>query len=150
MKNINDPHVKSEIISRIKKLEPTAKGLWGKMNVHQAVCHLSDQMRDLHGMRPVQYEGNFITRWIVRPLISRLSKWPEGAFPASPKYDQQKEGTAPVIFEKDKEELLRLFDKLRLDEEKLLMHPAFGKLNAHQYARIVYQHFDHHLRQFGV
>jgi hypothetical protein len=150
MKNINDPVVKTEIASRIKKLEPTAKGLWGKMNVHQAVCHLSDQMKDLHGIRPVKYEGNFILRWVVRPLISRLSKWPRAVFPASSAYDQQKQGTTPVSFEKDKQELLQLFDQLRLDKTDLPQHPAFGKLSAGQYGRIVYQHFDHHLRQFGV
>jgi hypothetical protein len=150
MKTVTDPAIRSEIISRIKKLGAGNKANWGKMNVHQAVCHLSDQMKDLHGIRPVKYQGNIILRWIVRPVISRLSKWPTGVFPASPDYDQQKKGTAPVSFEKDKEELLKLFDQLQLDKAELPLHPAFGRLTAEQYARIIYQHFDHHLRQFGV
>jgi hypothetical protein len=54
MKTVTDPAIRSEIISRIKKLGAGNKANWGKMNVHQAVCHLSDQMKDLHGIRPVQ------------------------------------------------------------------------------------------------
>lgn len=150
MKTITNPEVKNEIISRIKKLVPESKAGWGKMNAHQAVCHLSDQMRDLYGIRPVKYEGNFFMHWVVRPVLSRLPKWPGGVFPAAADYDQQKKGTAPVSFEKDKEELLKFFDGLRLDKMELPFHPAFGKLNTEQYARIIYQHFDHHLRQFGV
>ncbi|WP_424351099.1 DUF1569 domain-containing protein [Lutimonas sp.] len=29
------------------------------------------------------------------------------------------------------------------------MHPFFGELNREEWARLVYKHLDHHLKQFG-
>ena len=41
MKNLFDPNVKEDILSRIDKLEPGSKALWGKMNVNQGLRHMS-------------------------------------------------------------------------------------------------------------
>jgi hypothetical protein len=29
-------------------------------------------------------------------------------------------------------------------------HPAFGAISGKDYGTLIYRHFDHHLRQFGV
>ena len=41
MKNLFDPEVKDEILSRIEKLTPDSKTGWGNMNVNQALRHMS-------------------------------------------------------------------------------------------------------------
>ena len=152
MKNISNRENKKEIIERIKKVNPSSRALWGKMNAHQAICHLSDQLRDLHGTRPVKYQGNIFLRLVLRPILSNLQNWPKAVFPAAKEYSQQLNGTKPGEFERDKNELLQLMEKLDLADvsKPIPLHPAFGKLSHQQYARIVYQHFDHHLKQFGA
>lgn len=152
MRTVAEADVKKELLDRINKLFPESKGLWGKMNVHQMICHLSDQLRDLDGSRPVKYEGNFITKHAIRHLLARFENWPKGVFPAASDYDQLKNGTPPKDFSSDKKILAEMLGSLDLTDEKreLPMHPAFGKLTHKQYARIVYLHFNHHLKQFGV
>jgi len=152
MKDVRDIAAKNELLERIKKLTPETKALWGKMNVSQMICHLTDQLKDLNGTRPVKYKGNFILKFIVRPIVSRISNWPKAVFPAAKEYDQLKEGTKPTDFENDRQELLNLFKQLNLNDtvKPIPFHPSFGKLSHKQYARIVYKHFDHHLKQFGV
>ncbi|MGZ3867281.1 MAG: DUF1569 domain-containing protein [Bacteroidia bacterium] len=151
MKTVNQQEVKMELLGRIKKISPASLALWGKMNAHQVICHLTDQLRDLEGERPVKYRGNPVLKFIVRPLLSRIENWPKAIFPAAPDYDQLKNGTRPTDFETDKQKLLQMFAELDMSEaKKLPLHPAFGKLTNEQYARIVYKHFDHHLKQFGV
>ena len=152
MKTVCDTDAKAELLERINKLTPEAKALWGKMNVNQMICHLTDQLRDLNGTRPVKYRGNPVLKFIVRPILSRIANWPKAVFPASVDYDQLKNGTKPTTFEKDKAELINLFMQLDMNKTDIELppHPAFGKLSRKQYARIVYKHFDHHLKQFGV
>jgi hypothetical protein len=152
MKTVCEAGVKKELLDRIEKLTNSKKGFWGKMNVHKMVCHLTDQLRDLDGSRPVKYEGNLITRHALRHILSRFENWPKGVFPSASDYDQLKNGTKPIDFSMDKQTLIRMLEKLDLSDEKkkLPIHPAFGELTHKQYARIVYLHFNHHLKQFGV
>ena len=152
MKTVCDVEAKTELLERIHKLTPATKAHWGKMNVGQMICHLTDQLRDLNGTRPVKYRGNPVLKFVVRPILSKISNWPKAIFPASADYDQLKNGTKPTNFEKDKAELINLFQQLDMNnaEIELPLHPAFGKLSCQQYAGIVYKHFDHHLKQFGV
>jgi hypothetical protein len=152
MKNACDAAVKDALRQRIQTLSPAASAGWGRMNVHQVVCHLTDQMRDMLGIRPVQFVGNGFLRHVVRPAISLLPAWPKGKFPTAPAYDQLKGGTTPSVFERDRAELLELFGRLDIGDRSRALppHPAFGKLTHRQYGRIVYQHFNHHLTQFGA
>ena len=151
-KNVCIENDKTEILARLEKLHTSAQRKWGKMNVHQAVCHLTDQLRDLDGTRPVAYEGNPFFRYVLRPVISRLNTWPKAKFPTASGYDQMRSGTAPVDFEQDKNVLITKFREFNFSatDKPLPPHPAFGNLSHQQYGRIVYQHFDHHLRQFGL
>jgi hypothetical protein len=39
MKNLFEPDMANDIVSRINKLQPSARQLWGKMNVSQMLAH---------------------------------------------------------------------------------------------------------------
>jgi hypothetical protein len=41
---------KEEIIARLQGIRPTSLRLWGKMSVHQMVCHLSDGFKMYMGL----------------------------------------------------------------------------------------------------
>src|ERR1041384_2824616 len=98
MKTILDNKVREELAVRIERIAADAKAHWGRMNVHQMICHLTDQLRDLDGSRPVNYQGNPVTRHVLRHLLQKIENWPKGVFPSNSDYDQLKGGTRPVDF----------------------------------------------------
>lgn len=152
MKNMIDPQVKAELLARIEQLTPLDPRQWGKMNVQQMICHLSDQLRDMQGIRPVPYQGSPFMRYIAKPVaFYLLPSWPKGALPTAPAYDPLLKGTQPTTFEADKAEFIRLFQLLDLTDNRLQLgpHPAFGPLTHKEYGHLIYRHFDHHLRQFA-
>ncbi|WP_058302737.1 DinB family protein [Gorillibacterium timonense] len=148
MKRLNDPEVRGEIRARIERLAPDSARRFGKMTVGQMLCHLSDQLRDVAGIRPVPGKRSFFMERAAKPVaFYLLPRWPGGFLPTAPEFDAMRAGTKPSAFLQDKEELLALFDSLTISEGE---HPAFGPLSAREYGRLLYKHFDHHLRQFGV
>ncbi len=48
-KNLLQPEVKEEIISRISKLTPQTQRQWGKMNVNQMLYHTSAGLKIAYG-----------------------------------------------------------------------------------------------------
>ena len=63
MKNLFDPSAKNEILSRIDKLKPDSKALWGKMNVNHVFIHMTLGF-DVS-------TGNFI---VIRQITSHAQK----------------------------------------------------------------------------
>ncbi len=56
-------------------------------------------------------------------------------------------------FEKTKKELLDTIKKYTsLNPENInnKLHPFFGKLTYEEWGVLIYKHFNHHLKQFGV
>ena len=41
-KTLSNPADQQEILLRLSRLSPHDKGLWGRMTVHEAVCHMQD------------------------------------------------------------------------------------------------------------
>jgi len=147
IKNLFDPEVKQEIISRIDQLTPQSKPLWGKMNVAQMLAHVQLPIGIAFGTH--QPKGSFLLRLIGPLFKSNLwngTPWKHG-LPTDPTFvvtGQEKE------FEKEKAALLALigrFSETALTGEK---HPVFGKMTKENWSRATWKHLDHHLKQFGV
>jgi hypothetical protein len=54
MKTLARDRDKAEILRRLATLTPASERRWGKMTVHQMVCHLADGFRMTSGERPVR------------------------------------------------------------------------------------------------
>ncbi len=147
IKNIFDPSVKQEIISRIHKLTPASQAAWGKMNVSQMLAHVGMPVGVALGLRTVK--GNWFMRLVLPLFKSTLyngTPYKQG-LPTDKSYvmtGQEKD------FAREKTELLGLLD--RFTEANIIdrPHPVFGKLTKDQWSRATWKHLDHHLRQFGV
>jgi hypothetical protein len=106
MKTLLNQKGKQEIIARLQAVRPTSPRLWGKMSVHQMVCHLTDGFRMYMGLKPVRpvpvpYPRSllkWIALWVPIP-------WPKG-FKTAPELDQRAGGTPPVEFDNDLRELM--------------------------------------------
>jgi len=145
----------AEVLQRIAALQPESAARWGRMSVHQMICHLSDGYRILTGERtakpiaPPRPLPRVVIKWIA--LYAPLD-WPKD-IATTPELDQTIGGTKPVEFARDVADLARLIEWVAgtgaasLDHQR---HPIFGPMSAAAWRRWAYLHADHHLRQFGV
>ena len=147
---ISEAH-KQNITSRIERLTPATKALWGQMTVTQMLTHMNDALRISMGMKEAIDKSNFFWNKIAFPVaVYVLPGFPKNAATAS-ELNQLKDGSKPRDFYTEAEFAKKMLDIFNEREEsKLKPHPMFGKLSKQQWADLLVKHFDHHLKQFGV
>ncbi len=148
MNSLADVSTHARLRARIEKLTPNAQRQWGKMTVHQMVCHLNDAFRMADGSRASNNVDNAVSRTLIRFVaLHTPMKWPPGA-KTMPEVDQQQGGTPPVEWDADLQDLLRRYDAFKAPDGH--RHPFFGMLSKDEWNTWAFRHIDHHLRQFGV
>lgn len=150
MKKLIDQACRYEIENRIAQLSPSDKGSWGKMSVHQMICHLMDSYNVALGEKNVSPATGFLQRTLIKSIALWVPiNWAKG-FPTRPEIEQGKGGTRPTEFDADKNalriSLQRFCDSL---PQPCPQHPIFGPMQSNDWYRWGYLHADHHLRQFG-
>jgi hypothetical protein len=152
LRTILDEGDASALFARIDRLEPARPRLWGRMNAHQAVCHLNDSLKATLGDRPIAPHRVGLKRKLLRFIGFTLPfPWPRGRVPTSRETDQLRDGTQPTVFSDDVAELKSLLARVRSSGARgLPRHYAWGDLSPAMLGRYVFRHVDHHLRQFGV
>ena len=151
MSTIFDKTVADALRSRIVNLTPDLSAQWGKMNVNQMMCHVTDGFQMATGERPIADRSNLLTRTLLKFVVVKLIKMPKDA-PTAPGLDQMKEGTKPGEFEDNRSDLIDALDRISdlPDDHVWAAHPVFGKMSQKDWGVLGYKHIDHHLRQFGV
>lgn len=151
MKNVLNKIYRDKLIERINSLSPEAKGLWGKMNSNQMMCHCYDQIRMSLGQIETQFIGSKMQEAILKHLVLFGMPIPKGKIETVKELKQGKGGTKPNVFEEDKQRLILLIENFgsSINKNPTYKHPAFGKMTKQQWGRLVYQHTDYHLSQFG-
>jgi hypothetical protein len=148
MSTLADASVRAALRDRLVCLTPSASRQWGRMTPHQMVCHLTDAFRMADGSRTPKQIDNIFTRNVVRFIALHTSlPWPKGV-KTLPEADQEKAGTPPVEWQKDFEELVRIFDAFAGRESH--PHPLFGPLRESEWNVWAFRHVNHHLTQFGL
>jgi hypothetical protein len=152
MRTLARPGDKAELLRRIRTVRPDSHCRWGKMNVHQMVCHLTDCFRMTTGDKAVRDASSLHQRTLVKwiALYAPL-RWPPG-LDTRPEVDQQAGGTTPADFASDIADLeaqVELVSALGRDFA-WPRHPIFGRMSRAAWLRWAYLHVDHHLRQFGA
>ena len=148
MPSIWNKSTRMTIMSRLAKLESDSKPDWGKLTASELLCHLADQLRVAKGC----WEVKLIFRgfWTRQPL-----KWLGIYVLPSPK---NLKGPAEMFVTKqstwqaDLQTLHDLLDDLvsRSPQAVWGKNPYFGKVTKNDWGVLIYRHFDHHLKQFGV
>jgi Protein of unknown function (DUF1569) len=151
MSTLFDPKNVETIKNRISSLSPTSQAEWGKMNVNQMMCHVTDGFKMATGERPIADRSNLFTRTLLKFVVVKLIKMPKDA-PTAPGLDQTKEGTKPGEFEDDRRNLIDALDRVTTmpPDHAWAAHPIFGRMSANDWAILGYKHIDHHLKQFGA
>ena len=118
------------------------------MNVHQMVCHCTDQLRLAIGT--IKPDKNYIKIDPKEIKILALAK----KTVQTPKGLGQTEGggTRPTTFENDKALLkAHLQEFINLSEDfEFAPHPYFGTFDKRRWSRLTIYHINHHLSQFNA
>ena len=137
------------LIERIGALRPDSPRRWGRMTPHQALCHLSDSTRATLGEWTKPPQRTPPLRGFIRFIAFNAPiRWPHGVRTAR-ELDQDRDGTKPVEFERDRAELVTLLRRLA-STDRLPPHPLWGPMSRGMTGRYVWRHVDHHMRQFGA
>lgn len=143
------PADRDALARRFAELEPGAQRQWGKMDAAQMLKHCSIALGDLLGNRPVKqlFLGKLVT-----PLI-RGQIFGEKPFRRNSPTDPIYVVSDPQDFETERARLATFIDRVvqrGIAKTDGMVHPFFGRLSGDQWGRLIYKHFDHHLRQFGL
>ena len=152
MKTLLDLAITAQILDRLSGLQPSARGLWGRMNANQMVCHLCDSFRIGLGEREASPVSSAVQRTLVKTIALRAPlPWPKDV-QTRPEADQEIGGTRPVNFANDMRELVEIIRRFagQYRERQFGVHPVFGAMSEWEWMRWGYLHTDHHLRQFGI
>ena len=144
--NISD---NKDIIARINILTPETKGGWGKMNVSQMLTHAQIPIRVAFGELTLKrtFVGYLLGR-IAKKKLSGERQWQKN-MPT----DKNFVVTEQKNFVEEKGRLISLVQRFTqtgpagISKE---IHPFFGKLTVDEWDRLMWNHLDHHLRQFGA
>jgi len=149
VKNLFEAYTTEEIISRIDKLQPNTQRQWGKMDAPQMMAHCSATLEVASGrvVLPRLFIGRILGPF-VRPVFTN-----EKPFSKNGPTDKHLLITDKRDFGQEQNQLkthVRQFHEG--GEAKCTKHPHsfFGPITPQEWARGMYKHLDHHLRQFGV
>lgn len=137
-----------ELADRLRRLDPRAQRLWGKMTCPQMLTHVNDQLRMSLGELPTAAKRLPVRYPPLKQLVVYVVPWPKGLPTAREliaRIDQSAWATEVTTFDA----LLNRFGALPASA-KWPEHPAFGRLSRRAWGVLSYRHVDHHLRQFGV
>ncbi len=140
----------AELISRIEKLTPETRPLWGKMDASKMLAHCNVTYEMIYENIHPKQNGfmKLILKLLVKPTVVTEKPY---------KHNSQ---TAPEFlitsdkdFNTEKARLIEYMNRtLALGEDYFegKESRSFGKLNTSEWNNMLYKHLDHHLSQFGV
>jgi hypothetical protein len=148
MTHLSEPTSAVDIITRIDKVKPESKPLWGKMDAAQMIAHCQAPIEAFFGEKQVKHSlmGKLFGKMARRKLFAD-KPWPKG-LPTAKEFVVTNH--RDLVAEKIKlMELIRRFNAEGKKKEPSI-HPFFGMMSTEEWSQLVYKHLDHHLQQFGV
>lgn len=148
MKSIYNPNDNQEIVHRISLLSADSKPLWGKMAVDQMCEHCLLASNVAFGKQKLKV--NFLMRFLGKAMKNKILN---STFKKESPTAKEFIVTDNFNLEEKKQELATQIN--RFSEEgtaciEVMDHPFWGKMSYEDWDKLMYNHIDHHLRQFGV
>ena len=150
MESLFEPTAVTEITNRMGRLRPDSAPQWGKMNVAQMLAHCSAAIGIAVGSvtPPRILLGRLLGPLAKRSLIGNGEPMPRNSMT-----EKSMLITDERDFMVEKQRLQESIDSFASGGTGICTkHPHFffGRLAPGEWAALMYQHLDHHLRQFGV
>jgi len=148
MKNLFEAATVEEVKGRLAQLKPDSERAWGKMNPAQALAHCSAAMEMAMGAKkpPRIFIGRLLGRFAKKSMIAK-----EKPMPRNVGTDKSLVVSDERDFGVETQRLSEFIDRFAAGgPAACTRHPHFffGPLTPVEWAALMYQHLDHHLRQF--
>ena len=149
MKDLFETSAVEEVKGRVAQLRPDSERLWGTMNAAQVMAHCSVLLEVAVGLRrlPRSLVGRVVGRFVKPTLLNeeplRRNMPTDKNFVVGGERDF-------VVEQQRLRELINRFATGGPDGCGKNPHSFFGPMTPTEWARMMYKHLDHHLRQFGV
>ena len=144
--------LRKEYVPLLSTIDPATPPAWGKMNLQQAIEHMSDSFRQANGKDP---KDCINPPEVVEKMQAFLMS--DKPFRENTPNVQMPEEPLPARFDNVDDSLGELqmeindfFDAFDQDKHRLITNPFFGDLDFEKWVRLLHKHAVHHLRQFGV
>jgi hypothetical protein len=150
MKNLFDASSFAELKERIGALRADSPRQWGKMTAAQAMAHCASAMETATGDQ--QPPRLFIGR-VLGPLVKRKAIHSDDPMRRNAPTDPRLVVADDRSLEREQHRLIGLMERFNAGgAARCTTHPHsfFGPLTPEEWARLMYKHIDHHLRQFGA
>lgn len=148
MKNILDQVPREEMLSRVEKLTPETKALWGKMNVNQAMRHMTYAFQIATGEMPIAPKKLPLPKFLMRYVLLNF-KPPKARAQTFVEVDMIRNGINPTDFAGEQNALKEAIKNF--SEKTMLPKTPMGiPFSKKDWGTLNYNHTDHHLRQFGA
>ena len=135
------------IYNRTFYIKQGAQRVWGEMNLVQMLNHLKVSTGSAINLYQLKDESSFLWRTIIKFVVLRvLKKLPKNAKAAE---GFKIEMNNVLDFETERRQALCVLKKAYSSTNNTFLHPLFGQMTRTEWGRLVYRHFDHHLRQFN-
>jgi hypothetical protein len=148
MKNLFEATAVEEVKERMALLRPDSERQWGIMNPAQTLAHCSAAMEMALGDRtpPRILIGRLLGRFAKKSMILN-----EKPMPRNVGTDKSLVVSDTRDFVMERQRLREFIDRFAAGGPRACTsHPHFffGPLTPEEWAALMYQHLDHHLRQF--
>ena len=148
MKNLFEAATVEEVKERMAQLRPDSERVWGKMNPAQALAHCSAAMAVGEKVPPRILIGRLLGRLAKKSMIVN-----EKPMPRNSATDKSLVVRDERDFVVERQRLREFIDRFAAGGPGVCTkHPHFffGPLTPVEWAALMYQHLDHHFRQFRV
>lgn len=149
MQNLYEAADREAILQRLSALGESSPRQWGRMNAAQMLAHCALIMEIACGQRP---RKQILIGRLLAPLVLG-SAFGERPFSRNGPTGREFKIRDERDFAAERKRLANLVDSFCTRGPAGadgLVHPFFGRLTGDQWARLMYKHLDHHLRQFGA
>ena len=99
MHTLFDPAAREDILSRVGRLTPGHKPLWGSMDAPKMIVHLTAQLHTGLGELKCAPRKTPLDNWLMRRLVIYWLPWPKGT-PTAPEFLAQPTASSDIICRK--------------------------------------------------
>ena len=147
MNSIFDKTGNETIIARINTLTPESQAKWGKMSVDQMLKHTNEAIIVAFGENDLKV--NFLFRLLGRMMKNKVFN---SDFKKNSPTAKEFIFTDQYDFEHSKNVLITNFSRFADGHRsiQLMNHPFWGKMTYEDWNKLMWNHMDHHLKQFGA
>jgi len=150
VKTLFDPATANEMRGRLQQLRADNPRQWGKMTPAQAIAHCASVMEWATGE---QKPPRMLLGRVIAPFIRRKVIYGEEPMRRNAPTDKRLIIADERDIAAERQRLIALIERFSSGGPgKCTTHPHsfFGRLTPQEWARLMYKHIDHHLRQFGA